>query len=172
MDANNSARELTNELYENVYQDTSRYPLYKAGKEEELALENAYGEIQLGENYEAKAREAMISKYQANLDMSEENATEQIVEPEEVNVAQPDLSATPEVKALETPSVEPSDVESLEAEEELGATENLTLEEEPQERQNLDDELVKANEMQPDTQNLSEDEPLSEEDQYGYGMGF
>jgi len=75
-DANQSARENTNALYENTFKDIENYPDYKAFKELETAEQVDYAKKELGENYEEEARQAVQSKYQAKMDMKSEKTEE------------------------------------------------------------------------------------------------
>lgn len=69
-DANDVARQQTDELYQDTFEDTTQYSAYKEEKEHELVLEQVYAEDYLGENYEEEARQAMVAKYQAEKNMS------------------------------------------------------------------------------------------------------
>lgn len=70
-DANNIARERTDELYSSTFQDNEKYPAYKSEKEQELSDDVEHAQMILGENYQEKARQEMIEKYQKNLENQE-----------------------------------------------------------------------------------------------------
>lgn len=70
-DANNIARERTDELYSGTFQDGEKYPAYKSEKEQELSDDIERAQMNLGENYQEEARQAMIAKYQSTLEQQE-----------------------------------------------------------------------------------------------------
>lgn len=70
-DANQIARERTDELYSGTFQDSEKYPAYKSEKEQELSDDIERAQMNLGENYQEEARQAMIAKYQSNLEQQD-----------------------------------------------------------------------------------------------------
>jgi len=79
-DANRTARERTNKLYQDTFQDQSQYPAYKAQKEQEIAGAQKYARSELGDNYEEQARQAVQAKYQAMMDMEQDVIHDQVAE--------------------------------------------------------------------------------------------
>lgn len=65
-DANQIARQRTDDLYMGEFGDTEHYPEYRAAREAEMAEEQAQGEDALGSDPTGKARDMMIEQYQAN----------------------------------------------------------------------------------------------------------
>jgi hypothetical protein len=63
-DAFQMARQKTDELFKDCYNDTEGYPKYKDSQEQNLNNDRVYGELLLGENYEDEARQKMIEQYQ------------------------------------------------------------------------------------------------------------
>ena len=70
-DANKIARERTDELYVGTFQDSEKYPDYKLEKEQELSDDVERAQINLGENYKEESRQAVIAKYQHNLEQQD-----------------------------------------------------------------------------------------------------
>jgi len=70
-DANQIARKRTDELYSGEFQDSEKYPDYRAEKEQEISDDIEYAKTSIGENYQEEARQAMIKKYQNNLEQQE-----------------------------------------------------------------------------------------------------
>lgn len=79
-DANRAARDRTDELYEDTFQDQGQYPAYKVEKEQQIADAEELAEFELGENYEEEARQAVQSKYQAMIDMEQDVTHNQAAE--------------------------------------------------------------------------------------------
>lgn len=76
-DANEAARASTNELYENVFNDTAQYPDYKEMKAQELDDQIELAKYELGDDYKEEARMAMISNYQFKKDQKHEVVIDQ-----------------------------------------------------------------------------------------------
>lgn len=88
-DANKIGRERTDELYSGTFQDNGKYPAYKSEKEQELSDDIERAQLNLGENYQEEARQAMIAKHQNNLEQQDsisqtptESASEALLENE------------------------------------------------------------------------------------------
>lgn len=79
-DANHFARDHTDELYEDTFQDQEQYPAYKAEKEQQIADAEELAEFELGENYEEEARQAVHAKHQAMMTMNQDVAVEEVDE--------------------------------------------------------------------------------------------
>lgn len=79
LDANELARSRTDEFFQDTLKDTGQYSNYKNQKEQELSDNIEYAKYELGENYINEAREAMVSKYQFQQELNqEENAVNEI----------------------------------------------------------------------------------------------
>lgn len=65
IDANEMARERTDQLYQGVFQDTDQYPEYKAKQEQLLNDDIEYAKYELGENYVEEANKAVSEKYES-----------------------------------------------------------------------------------------------------------
>ena len=76
MDANQVARERTDELYQETFQDNRQYPSYKAQKELEIEDDIEYAKGVLGENYIEAARQEMIEEYQRQQGLNSEPVAE------------------------------------------------------------------------------------------------
>jgi hypothetical protein len=70
-DANQIARERTDELYLGMFQDSEKYPDYRAEKEQEISRDIEHAKMNIGDNYQEKARQKMIEKYQGKLKQQE-----------------------------------------------------------------------------------------------------
>lgn len=71
LDANQYARDRTDELYQNVFQDQNQYPSYKIEKEQEIADAQESARFELGDHYEEEARQAVQTKYQEKIAIAE-----------------------------------------------------------------------------------------------------
>lgn len=100
VDARETARTRTDELYEGVFQDEAGYPEYKSQKEEELLndIEKAKDDYQIDESLDeeqglaaikAEARSAMVDKYQM-MNQTAENV--QDIAPDTLNSPSGELS--------------------------------------------------------------------------------
>jgi len=76
-DANRSARDRTDELYEDTFQDQGLYPAFKAEKEQQIADAEEFAEFELGENYKEEARQVVHVKHQAMMTINQGMAIEQ-----------------------------------------------------------------------------------------------
>lgn len=74
IDANQAARANTDALYQETFQDTDSYPKYKIGKEQEISDSIEYAKVELGEDYEEEARQAVVSKYEALMEQAPEES--------------------------------------------------------------------------------------------------
>ena len=195
-DANQSARSNTDGLYQDTFQDTDNYPVYKAIKEQEIAEQKEYAQFELGEDYEEQARQAVQLKYQAQQAIHQEETTgiEDVVDdiPEEDRIpsdkshfTQETLEA--EVRADEQLAAEEADLDEriaqieAELEQEAKLVNSSAINEDQSLSQQPQSEAESANEMQensqheasPETQSNSQseiDDPSpSNEDYYGYG---
>lgn len=63
-DANEQARQKTNELFQDEFADTEQYPDYKQAKEQELSDDVTLARHELGEDYVAEARQSMIANHE------------------------------------------------------------------------------------------------------------
>ena len=192
-DAIRSARDRTDELYEDTFQDQGHYPAYKAEKEQQIADAEELAEFELGENYEEEARQAVQAKHQAMMTMNQDVAVEQVDEerighdevelleedPEEElsDIYQQDL--IPADKSHFTPealkAMENADRELVKEEAEMDAKIAEFYEEE--DKKPAEDKPIKKTAQQTDTPTATggageEDEEQSQDYDYysGYGM--